>query len=170
MSFESTTPVKAWVSIEKVIEVCKSGDKYGYVNDIVKSYLFAKIRLEETIKNWHTLKYSDEYFFREISQKIGHCPSCLYSISKLLAGIGNPYLKEGMSWISEMLHKNKNLITSNLENNTIYYLENITREYIYKNRESIRKTKKLKDEILIILKFLVEKGSVIGYMLRENIL
>jgi len=155
---------------EKVIEVCKSGDKYGYVNDIVKSYLFAKIRLEETIKNWHTLKYSDEYFFREISQKIGHCPSCLYSISKLLAGIGNLYLNEGISWISEMLHKNKNLITSNLENNTIYYLENITRKYIYKNRESIRKTKKLKDEIIIILNFLVEKGSVIGYMLRENIL
>ncbi len=68
------------------------------------------------------------------------------------------------------MNKSTKGITAKLEDSTIYYLENITRKYIYKNRESIRKTKKLKDEILIILKFLVEKGSVIGYMLRENIL
>ena len=155
---------------EKVIEVCKGGDKYWYVDKTVKSYLFAQVPWEETTTCWHTLKNNDKYFFKEISQKIGHCPSCLYSISKLLNGIGNSYLNEGISWISEMLYKNKNLINAKLEINTIYYLENITRKYIYKNRESIRKTKKLKDEILIILNFLVEKGSVIGYMLRENIL
>jgi hypothetical protein len=155
---------------EKVIEVCKSGDKYWYVDKTVKSYLFAQVPWEETTACWHTLKNNDKYFFKEISQKIGHCPSCLYSISKLLNGIGNSYLNEGISWISEMLYKNKNLINAKLEVNTIYYLENIIRKYIYKNRESIRKTKKLKDEILIILNFLVEKGSVIGYMLRENIL
>jgi len=155
---------------EKVIEVCKGGNKYWYVDKIVKSYLFAQVPWEETTTHWHTLKNNDKYFFKEISQKIGYCPSCLYSISKLLTDIGNSYLNEGISWISEMLYKNKSLITAKLEVNTIYYLENITRKYIYKNRESIRKTKKLKDKILIILNFLVGKGSVIGYMLRENIL
>jgi hypothetical protein len=49
-------------------------------------------------------------------------------------------------------------------------LENLIRKYIYKNREKIRKTQKLKGEVLIILNFLIEKGSVVGYMLRENIL
>lgn len=155
---------------EKVIKICKGGDKYWYVDETVKSYLFAIVPREKTTTHWHTLKNNDKYFFKEISQKIGYCPSCLYSISKLLTDIGSSYLNEGISWISEMLYKNKNLITAKLEVNTIYYLENITRKYIYKNRESIRKTKKLKDEILIILNFLVGKGSVIGYMLRENIL
>jgi hypothetical protein len=53
---------------------------------------------------------------------------------------------------------------------TIYYLENIVKKYAYNNREKIRKTQKLKREVLIILDFLIEKGSVVGYMLRENIL
>ena len=73
-------------------------------------------------------------------------------------------------WISEILNNNKNLWTDKLETNTIYYIENIVKKYIYKDREKIRKMKKLKQEVLIILDFLVEKGSVVGYMLRENIL
>ena len=40
----------------------------------------------------------------------------------------------------------------------------------HENREKIKKTKKLKTQILIILDFLIEKGSVVGYILRENIL
>jgi hypothetical protein len=44
------------------------------------------------------------------------------------------------------------------------------KEYIYKNREKIKRNVQLKKEVLVILEFLVEKGSVAGYMLRENIL
>lgn len=84
--------------------------------------------------------------------------------------IGSQYLDTGISWLSEMLNSNKKIWNDKLEINTIYYLEKITRKYIYKNREKIRRTKKLKQEVLIILDFLVEKGSVIGYILRENIL
>ena len=84
--------------------------------------------------------------------------------------MGSIYLNNGISWISEILNNNKNLWTDKLETNTIYYIENIVKKYIYKDREKIRKMKKLKQEVLIILDFLVEKGSVVGYMLRENIL
>ena len=105
-----------------------------------------------------------------MSEEIGHCPSALYAISKLLNDIGSSYLNDGVSWISYILKKNKDLLNAKLETNTIYYLENFAKKYIYKNREEIKRTKQLKEEVLIILDFLIEKVSVVGYMLRENIL
>ncbi len=154
---------------EKIFEICKDGDKQWYVEKIVKSYLFAKVRWKETTKEWHTLKDNNKRFFKEISQKIGHCPSVLYAISKLLNGIGSHYINNGVGWISNILGDNQGLMKQKLAVNTIYYMENLVRKYIFKNREKVRKTKTLKDEVLVILDFLINKGSVIGYMLRENI-
>lgn len=155
---------------EKVIEICKDGDRHWYVEKIVKSYLFAQVPWKETAKDWHTLKDNNKRFFKEVLQKIGHCPSALYAISKLLNDIGSPYINDGVTWVSSILDNNKDLMNKKLEVNTIYYIESIVRKYIYKNREKVRKTKTLKDDVLIILNFLIEKGSVVGYMLRESIL
>ncbi len=155
---------------EKLIVICKDGDSRWYTEKIVKSYLFATVPWKETTTSWHTLKDKNKDFFKNISQKIGHCPSALYSILKLLTDIGNPYLDDGILWISNMLKDNKNLCTAKLEVNTIYYLEKNIRGYIYKNREIIRRDKKIKSYVLVILDFLIEKDSVVGYMLRENIL
>lgn len=69
-----------------------------------------------------------------------------------------------------MLQDNKNLVNVKSEMNTVYYLENLVRRYVYENREKLRKGKKVRQEVLVILDFLIERGSVIGYMLRENIL
>ena len=155
---------------EKIIEICKNGDGYWYVDKIIKSYLFAQNPWKESATEWHTFKDENKRFFKEISEKIGHCPSALYAISKLLNDIGSSYLNDGISWLSDMLQSNKNLLSAKLETNAIYYLENLVKKYIYKNREKIKKTKKLKQEVLIILDFLIERGSVVGYILRENIL
>lgn len=155
---------------EKVIELCKHGDRYWYVEQIVKSYLFAQTFWKETATEWHTLKNENKRFFKYTLEKIGHCPSALHSVSKLLNDIGSSYLNDGVSWISDVLKNNRGLLNSKLENNTVYYLENLVRKYIYENRQEIKKTTKLKQEVLIILDFLIEKESVVGYMLRENIL
>lgn len=154
----------------KVVGICKDGDTHWYTNKIVMSYLFAQVQWKETTTSWHTLKDDDKRFFKEISQIIGHCTSTFYAISKLLNDIGSPYLNDGIVWISDMLIKNKNLYTVKLEESTIYYLENLVRKYIYDNREKIRKAKKQKEDVLVILEFLITKGSVIGYILRESIL
>ncbi|SHF63648.1 hypothetical protein SAMN02745133_03139 [Desulforamulus putei DSM 12395] len=79
-------------------------------------------------------------------------------------------MNDGVLWISRMLNDHRNLWSDKLEENTIYYLENLVKKYIFINREKIRITKQLKQEVLVILEFLIEKASVIGYMLRENIL
>lgn len=162
---------EAWNLFEdKIIYLCKDGDKHWYVDKIVKSYLFAQNLWKETASEWHTFKDENKRFFKKMSEKIGHCPSALYAISKLLNDIGSSYLNDGVSWISDILQSNNDLLNAKLETNIIYYLENLARKYIYKNREKIKKTKRLKQEVLIILNFLIEKSSVVGYMLRENIL
>jgi hypothetical protein len=154
---------------DKIVEICQDGDGYWYVDKIVRSYLFTEVKWKETAKDWHSFKDNDKKFFKEISNEIGHCPSALYSISKLLNNIGSPYIDDGVVWISTILEKNKDYINKKLETNTIYHIENLVRKYIFKNREKIKKTKALKDMLIVILDFLIEKGSVIGYMLRESI-
>ena len=155
---------------DRVIDLCKNGDQHWYVSKVLKSYLFAGNPWKESAKDWHTFKTNDKWFFKDISKKLGHCPSALYSISKLLYGIGDFYLDDGIFWIADMIQSNKELVNASLETKTIYYLEHISKKFIYSNREKIRTTKKIKKNVLSILDFLIEKGSVIGYLLRENIL
>ena len=101
---------------------------------------------------------------------MGYHPSVLYSISNVLNDIGNEFIDDGIEWLSSIFQNNKNLFSDELEINTLYYLENIIRRYIFTNRYKIRTTFQLREKILIILDFLVERGSVTGYMLREDIL
>ena len=101
---------------------------------------------------------------------MGHCPSTVYSLAKCLNNIASRYLNQGITWISGVLSVNKELWEIKLEDNTVYYLECLVRRYINVEREKIRRTRQLKEELLVILEFLVEKGSVVGYMSRENIL
>jgi len=162
---------KIWALFKnKVVGICEKGDKVWYVDKILRSYLFAENPWKETATEWHTLKEGDKRFFKEIAQKVGHCPSTLYAISKLLNDIGSLYLVDGISWVSHILKKNPRLFDAKLETNTIHYMENLVRKYIYNNREKIRKNNKSKKEVLVILDFLIESGSVVGYMLRESIL
>lgn len=155
---------------EKVVTLCKDGDRYLYVDRIIKSYLFAQTQWKESTNDWHTFKDSNSQFFAEVAKNMGHCPSTLYSLAKSLNDVASGYLNLGIAWLSGMLACNKALWAAKLEGNTIYYLESLVRRYIYTEREKIRRTKQLKEEVLVILEFLVEKGSVVGYMLRESIL
>jgi len=155
---------------EKIVTLCKDGDGYWYVDRIIKSFLFAQNPWKESATDWHTFKDSNSQFFYEVAKNIGHCPSTLYSLAKSLNSVASRYLNPGIAWLSGMLACNKKLWTAKLETDTIYHLESLVRTYIYKERERIRRTKQLKEEVLVILEFLVEKGSVVGYMSRENIL
>jgi NTP pyrophosphatase (non-canonical NTP hydrolase) len=156
---------------EKVSELCKNGERNRYAEEIIKSYLFAQTRWNNKAIDWDTLKEDNKPFFKKVTEDIGHCPSAIYSVSKLLNGIGGIYLDDdGIYWISTMLKKNTSIQFERLEADTIYYLENLIKKYIYKNRERVKRIKKVNSEVQIVLNFLVEKGSVMGYMLREDII
>lgn len=154
---------------EKIVDVCKDGDSQWHVAKIVRSYLFAEAMWRENVREWHSLKAEDTHFLREMAEQIGHCPSALFAISKLLYDIGSNYAEEGLGWISNIFRKNQNYVKFKLEDNTVYYLETVCRIYIYGNLTKVRRTKLLRDNLLTTLDFLIEKGSAIGYMLRERI-
>ena len=155
---------------EKVVELNNKRKKSYGNSRLIKSFLFAETLWNDNIKEWHSLTESNKRFLMKVTRQLGDAPAALYSIVKLLNGTGQRFIKDGISWISSMLSNNENLWNDELEDYTVYYLENVTKNYIHINRENIRREARLKREILIVLDFLVEKGSVAGYMLRESIL
>jgi hypothetical protein len=42
--------------------------------------------------------------------------------------------------------------------------------YVLKNMQEVKKQKSKKEDILVVLNFLVQKGSAIGYLLRERVI
>lgn len=160
-----------WESFkEKIFILCKDGDHYSYIKEIIESYLFARTPWNESAKSWHSFKDKDKKFFKEVSDRIGHCPSTLYAVSKLLNNIGSQYIDDGIDWIFNIISSDNDYVNKKLATDTIYYMENFSRVYIFNNREKIKKTKALKNKIITILDFLITKGSVVGYMLRESVL
>ena len=155
---------------EKIAAICKTDNHHHYTKGIIYNYLLAGPYWEENIKEWHSLKAREKIFFKKVSEDLGHFPPVLYSISKILNDIGSDFLEDGVLWLSDMLSKNRNLLSDQLEVNTIYYLENIVRKYILSNRQKIRTTLQIKQAVVNILNYLVARGSATGYLLRENIL
>ncbi|WP_278548464.1 AVAST type 4 anti-phage nuclease Avs4 [Paraclostridium bifermentans] len=155
---------------DKVINLVRDEDIYWNKDKIIESYLFANVPWVSGIEKWHSITDNNKLFFKEIIDSIGFHERTLYSISKLLNNIGSIYFDEGVLWLSNMISKNENLHVENIDFNTIYLVEKYIRKYIYIKREKIRTTRKLKLNVITILDFLIEKGSVTGYMLRENIL
>lgn len=153
----------------KVIEICKDKKERRDIDNIIESYLFAQTIWKKEAKSWHSFKDTNRRFFYKISNEIGYYPSTLYAISKLLNNIGSSYIDYGIKWISDIL-SNNDYSNKKLKTNTIYYIENLTRKFIFKNREKIKTQNELRDKLLVILNFLIDRGSSIGYMLRDNII
>jgi hypothetical protein len=155
---------------DKIVEIIKNKSSYHYISEIIHNYLLARRYWEEDAKEWHTLKEREKLFFKKVAENIGYHPSVLYSLSKVLNDIGSKFLDDGIAWISNVLKENKELLSEELETNTIYYIENIVRRYIFANRQKIKTTLQIKNQVVVILNFLIERGSITGYLLREDIL
>jgi hypothetical protein len=152
-----------------IVNMSKQGGG-SYDKGIVYSYLLARNWWSKEAKDWHSLKVIDKKFYKKIVSEIGDNVYVLDSIAQILNQIGSGFLNDGIVWISDMLGKNGNLWTEKLGVNTIYYLELIIRKYLFINRTEVRRNKDVKERVLIILNFLIEKSSVNAYLLREDIL
>ena len=144
---------------EKIVDICKEKSYYHDVKEIVHNYLLAWPYWKETAREWYSLKEREKMFFCKVVDDMGNYPPVLYSISKVLNYIGSNYIEDGIDWLSQMIDKNPNLLSDELEVNTIYYIENIVRKYISLNRRKIKMTLQIKKQIVLILNFLVERGS-----------
>lgn len=153
----------------KIVELCSDEHRLRYSESVIYKYLLA-LEWKKEAKEWHSVKDREKAFFKKVSEDIGGNSAVLYSIAKLLNDIGSSFASDGISWISGLLQKHPDISRKELEINTVYYLENLVRSYILKNRQKIKTDPMLKKQILVILDFLLEKASVVAYMLREDIL
>jgi hypothetical protein len=154
----------------KVVALARDKHSWFYSKEIIHNYLLAWSFWKKEAREWHSLKDREKSFFKRVSEDMGGNPATLYSLSKLLNDIGSGFKDDGIHWLSDMLNKNPELSTAELEVNTVYYLETLVRSYVIKNRNAIKKTLQLKTRILVILDYLLSKGSETAYLLREDIL
>lgn len=153
-----------------IVKLCHEQRDRHDTKSIVHNYLLAWPYWKKAARKWDSLKDRERAFFRKAADDMGDHPAVLYSLVKLLNEIGSNFIDDGILWISDILEKNPNYATEELEVNTIYYLENAVRRFVLTNRHKARTTPALKKRVLTILDFLIEKGSVVAYLTREDIL
>lgn len=158
-----------WECFYPTIKSITKNSRHRDLDDIIRNYLLAWPWWNDTAKDWRSLKQRETLFLKKVCSEMGSHPAVLFSISKLLNEVGSPFIAEGITWIADMLLQNKNLHKEDLIPSTIYYLDIIIRKYVYLNRTMLKSNKIMKTKVLVILDFLVAKGSVNGYLLREDI-
>lgn len=154
----------------KIIEVANQNYRHHSASSIIYSYLFAATSWRKGANEWHSLTEKENAFFAKAAKDLGKNPATLYSLGRILNGIGSRYLDDGVLWISKMISNNENLKTDGLETNTVYYLENIMRKFALAKRQKIKSSVRLKKDVLIILDYLISKGSITAYLIRQDIL
>lgn len=154
----------------KMVNLSKDNLSNHNTNKVIKTYLLAGNIWNDNVTKWHSLTNTNKRFIKKLTEDINKPSIVLYSISKLMTDIGSEFLNDGIVWIAKIISKNSDLVNVKLEENTIYYLEKVIRKYIFLEKNNIKKNLSYKGNVLIILNFLVDKGSVSAYMLRENIL
>ena len=153
----------------KIVEIYKNSSNYHFKNLII-NYLLAWSWWKKDVTGWHSLQKEHLPFYKTISKDMGEFPPILYSIAKVLCSIGFNFDKEGIEWIFTIVSNNKTMNLADLKSNTIYYMESFVRRYIYSNKQKIKKETNLRNKIIPILDFMIERNSVHAYLLRESII
>ncbi|WP_179335829.1 AVAST type 4 anti-phage nuclease Avs4 [Winogradskyella costae] len=159
-----------WNSLyPKIITICGNPRNY-HLKEVIINYLLAWRSWTNGIEEWHSLKSDSLLLYNKVANDIGHIPSVLYSISRVLNSIGSHFKTEGIDWIYNIASKNSLLKLEDLESHTLIYLERFMRKFIFINKQKIKKEIRLKNKVIPILDFMIERGSIHGYLLRESVL
>src|SRR5579871_616990 len=153
-----------------VIEAAKNHPGHHNTKSTLRSYLFASTSWNPDARQWHTFQEKNKQFFKRIIEDIGGHPVVLFCLARLVNTVGAIYVHDAVSWLSSILEHDKSLRSGELEENTVYYLDTFVRKYIFHNRSTVKKSDLLKRKLIFILDFLIEKGSVVAYLAREDIL
>lgn len=138
-------------------------------DNVVSTYCFAWQYWGEKQKEWFGVKLQNIPFFDRIVKDLGFLPVMLFSMGRFLNSVGSSFIKEGIGWLSILVSANPHLIDSKLKGDTVYYIEEVV---IRVSRECFKEAKKdiqYRQNLLIILNFLVSRGSTIGFIIREDL-
>ena len=139
--------------------------------ELIKNYLLAGIPWAEKMTFWDSLKPEKANFYRKAAIRIGYHPVVLYSISYILNSIGkDTFSKEGVEWLSMIMKNNPHLKKAELPVNTQYFIEEYMNTRIKKEKFTLRTNEHRRKQVMIILDFLVERGSTVGFGMREEVI
>lgn len=144
-----------------ILRECKQHDRC-----LVKVYLLSYPFFHECTE-WQSLRDNDTWIYSKIAHDCSNNIQVLHSIAKTLNNIAKKYVHDGINWIYSIVKENPDLDLNDLEQDTIIYLERILGPYSRSNRMQIKSNKSLKEQVLTILTFMVERNSTQAYMLRE---
>lgn len=153
----------------KIKELCVT-PRGHFLETVIINYLLAWMWWREDVEEWHSLKRENLSLYVNASKEIGAVPAVLYSIVRVLNSIGSNFKNEGIDWIYTIVSTNSSLNLDDLESVTLDYMEVFLRRFVFTNRQKIKEEIRLKNKIIPILDFMIERGSIHGYLLRESIL
>ena len=151
----------------KIIDISCNGN--GYSEKIVCEYLLAGSVWLAEMTNWHSLeKYHIVKLFERAIVDLACHTVVLYSIAKFLSGIRQLYVADGLFWIKSLI-QNNNFNDSPLLKNACFNLEVIVKLYIENNKMEINRSALIKENIFLILDFLIGLGSTTAGLIKSNL-
>lgn len=143
----------------------------GNLDEVLMNYLLAFQHWDKGMKEWAFLRQKNSHFYYIMSYRLGHNPTTLYSIARVLNTMGKKvFINDGIDWLSNIIKNDPHLYEKSLPTDTIYYIEEYMFRFAKKENFTLKSSgADVKKKALIILDFLVSKGSTVGFLLREEI-
>lgn len=132
----------------------------------LRTYLL-NIRWNDGVKEWHCLRDEDLDFFSYVADNCRGSEVALECVAKVLTNIAHEYQTDGMKWMAEIINNRQDI--NWVSSNVLFYLDQVMTEYVYTNKMQIRKDTFLHDQVRIILQFMVNHNSVVGFVLRDMV-
>ena len=143
---------------------------YGF-EDVLVTYLLADFPEVPGVDEWHSLKIQNRIFYMTVANRLGYNPTVLFSIARLLNTIGKKtFIDEGIIWLSDIIGKNPHLLKKALPDNTLFYIEEYIFSFVKEKIDLFQTNIPIKKKVVTVLDYLVERGSTVGYLLREEII
>lgn len=142
-----------------------------YVNNIILEYLLAsKYAWETEIKQWELVINDNIDFWGKCCKTLGYHKATLLGIGYFINHMDFEVIKkEAITWIYEIISNHAHLWRVELLTDTIYYLENYMKIYCDYYMKEIKTDFNMRNKVIKILDFMVEKESAIGFMLRDEL-
>ncbi len=138
----------------------------GWNDDVLQAYLLA-----DYLSPTETYDFDDTnlWLYDNAVNDFADSPATIYAIAQNLTTFASNYVEKGIEWLYNIVSAHPNISLRNRKKNVISNMEIFVGCVVRKNRAGIRGNKKIKDKLITILTFMVERESVQAFMLRDMI-
>lgn len=138
---------------------------HGY-GKLLRSIILVGIPWKDSAREWKPLALHSEYL-ENLYKSVGTTPVGFSAYIYLLDSIGSTYLPGALKWLAASLAEDKKgeLLS---DDNTVFLLERIIRNQLFKESGAIRKDRGLQQAVLTLTEGLIEQGSSGAFLLRER--